>query len=187
MQDEGQFYADMGNAAEAEAHYNMNAQAESEMQFVPKTPLSVLTLIDAATCEQFAHDMAALVQQGHVDPIQVRVLMSAWEKAFKSLKTAIEPEVEREAAKHGKAFDFMGAKCEWVPTYTTYDYLSTGDHEWAEANRAEEVAAGERKDRERFLRTLTKPIDIVSRETGEIITINPPVKRQTEGLKISIK
>lgn len=153
----------------------------------PSNPLEVLNLIDAASCEQFAHDMAALVQQGHVDPIQVRVLMSAWEKAFKSLKTAIEQEVANEAAKHGKAFDFMGAKCEWVPTYTTYDYLGTGDHEWAIANRAEQSAAEDRKEREKFLRTLTKPLDLVSRETGEVITINPPVKRQTEGLRITIK
>lgn len=153
----------------------------------PSNPMEVLNLIDAKSCEQFAHDMAALVKEGHVDPIQVRVLMSAWEKAFKSLKTAIEPETEREAAKHGKAFDFMGAKCEWGATYTQYDYLGTGDPEWAEHQRAELHVSNQRKDREAFLRSLKQPIDVVSRETGEVITINPPVKTQREGLKITIK
>lgn len=159
---------------------------ETTIQVIqPSNPLEVLNLIDAKSCEQFAKDMAALVQQGHVDPIQVRVLMSAWEKAFKSLKTAIEPEVAREAEKHGKAFDFMGAKCEWVPTYTDYDY--SRDVTWGNLKQAVETATEKRKEREAFLKTVKEPFKQVDEETGEVMQIYPPVKKQTEGLKITIK
>lgn len=151
----------------------------------PSNPLEVLNLIDAATCEQFAHDMAALVKEGHVDPIQVRVLMSAWEKAFKSLKTAIEPEVANEAAKHGKAFDFMGAKCEWVPTYTAYNY--SADVTWNNLQEKVEQASANQKEREAFLKTVKEPFQQLDPETGELITVSPPVKRQIEGLRITIK
>ena len=153
----------------------------------PSNPLEVLNLIDAKSCEQFAHDMAALVKEGHVDPIQVRVLMSAWEKAFKSLKTAIEPETEREAMKHGKSFDFMGAKCEWVPTYTAYEYDACGYPLWEEADAAERSAKNAKKDAETFLKNVKQSFTMVDDRTGEVITINPPVKKQTEGLKITIK
>jgi hypothetical protein len=151
----------------------------------PSNPLEVLNLIDAKSCDRFAHDMAALVQQGHVDPIQVRVLISAWEKAFKSLKTAIEPEVAREAEKHGKSFEFMGAKCEWVPTYTEYDY--SRDVTWENLKQAVEKATEKRKEREAFLKTVKEPFKQVDEETGEVMQIYPPVKKQTEGLKITIK
>lgn len=153
----------------------------------PSNPMEVLNLIDAKSCEQFAHDMAALVKEGHVDPIQVRVLMSAWEKAFKSLKTAIEPETEREAAKHGKAFDFMGAKCEWVPTYTAYDYKGCNYPAWEEADFNEHSAKNHKKMAEDFLKNVKQPFTMVDDRTGEVITINPPVKTQREGLKITIK
>jgi hypothetical protein len=39
--------------------------------------------------------------------------------------------------------------------------------------------------RQKFLQTLKKPTTIVDDATGEIITINPPVKTWNEGLKIS--
>jgi hypothetical protein len=155
----------------------------------PSNPLEVLNLIDTKTCEQFAHDMAALVREGHVDPIQVRVKISAWEKAFKSLKTAIEQEVATEAAKHGKAFEFMGAKCEWVPTFTQYDYSHCADPEWEEYDAAETSAANSRKERETFLKALKEPITMIDTRqgSGEVITVNPPTKTQKEGLKITIK
>lgn len=151
--------------------------------------MEVLSLVDAKSCEQFAHDMAALVQQGHVDPIQVRVLISAWEKAFKSLKTAIEPETEREAAKHGKSFEFLGAKCEWVPVSTVYYYGDCGDPEWEEYSAAEESACEYRKKRENFLKGLMGPITLVDTRqgSGEIVTVTPPIKTQKEGLRITIK
>lgn len=147
--------------------------------------MEVLNLIDVKSCERFAHDMGALVKEGHVDPIQVRVLISAWEKAFKSLKTAIEPETEREAAKHGKAFDFMGAKCEWVPTYTAYDY--SNDVTWNNFRVKVEEATAKQKEREAFLKTVKEPFQQLDPDTGELITVTPPVKSQREGLKITIK
>ena len=151
----------------------------------PSNPIEVLALIDAASCERFANDTASLVREGHVDPIQVRVLMSAWEKAFKSLKSAIEPEVAREAEKHGRAFDFMGAKCEWVPVSTVYDY--SRDVTWANFKAAVDAATAKQKEREAFLKTVKEPFQQLDPDTGELITVTPPIKTQTEGLKITIK
>lgn len=153
----------------------------------PSNPMEVLNLIDAASCERFGHDLAALVREGHIDPIEVRVKMKAWEKAFKAAETAIAPEVEREAAKHGKAFDFMGAKCEWVPTYTAYEYDGCGYPAWEEADAAERSAKSSKKDAETFLKNVKQSFTMVDDRTGEVITINPPLKKQTEGLRITIK
>lgn len=144
----------------------------------PDNPMSALALIDAKSCEQFARDMAALVHEGHTDPIQVRVFMKVWEKAFEMIKTAIEANVEREAEKHGKSFDFMGAKCEWAVTSTQYDY--SRDVEW---NRLDK----EKKSREAFLKALPAPTDVLDKESAEVVTIYPAIKTQSEGLKISIK
>lgn len=153
----------------------------------PSNPLEVLTLIDAQSYERFAHQIAFMVKEGHAGAVQSRVSMNFWKKAFALAEKLIEEETERDAERYGKTFEFMGAKCEWGATYTAYDYESTGDDQWAEHKRAELTVAGKRKEREAFLRTLKAPIDIVSRETGEVITIIPPIKTQTEGLKITIK
>lgn len=159
---------------------------ETTIQVIqPSNPLEVLNLIDVKSCERFGLDLAALVREGHIDPLAVRVAMKVWEKAFKVAESAIAPEVEREAAKYGKSFDFMGAKCEWVPTYTEYDY--SRDVTWATLRDAVEAAVEKRKQREAFLKTVKDPMKLVDEETGEVMQIYPPVKKQTEGLKITIK
>lgn len=147
--------------------------------------MEVLNLIDAASCERFGQDLAALVREGHIDPIEVRVKMKAWEKAFKAAESAIAPEVEREAAKHGKAFDFMGAKCEWIPTYTAYDYAK--DVTWNNFKEKVEQATAKQKEREAFLKTVKEPFQQLDPDTGELITVTPPIKTQREGLRITIK
>jgi hypothetical protein len=83
----------------------------------------------------------------------------------------------------------MGAKCEWVPTFTQYDYSRCADPEWEEYDAAERSATNSRKDRETFLRALKEPITLVDTRqgNGEIVTVKPPVKTQKEGLKITIK
>lgn len=157
---------------------------ETTLQVIqPSNPLEVLALIDVKSCEQYAREITALVKEGHADPIQVRVLMSAWEKAFKSIKTAIEPETEREAMKHGAKFDFLGTKCEWVPVFTEYDY--SRDTDWGTLKADVEAAVAKQKERETFLKALDKPFERV--ENDEVITVYPAVKKQREGLKVTIK
>jgi len=44
-----------------------------------------------------------------------------------------------------------------------------------------------RKERETFLRALKEPMEVLDNMTGEVIILRPPVKKSTEGVKVSIK
>jgi len=52
---------------------------------------------------------------------------------------------------------------------------------WRESN------AEGRKERETFLKALKEPMEVLDSVTGEVIILRPPVKKSTEGIKVSIK
>lgn len=152
----------------------------SDIQVIqPSDPISVLKLIEPKDCSRFAQLAASLVHEGHIDAIDVEVLVKAWEKAFKELRTAIKDNVSNEGMKHGEnqRFSLMGGEYSYTAVHTEYDYKVCNDPEWNELTEA-------KKNRESFLKTITKPLDV--RVGDELVTINPPLKKITMGIK-SIK
>jgi hypothetical protein len=67
-----------------------------------------------------------------------------------------------------------------------YDYESCNDIELIILKENVERTTEMLKSREKWLRSLTKPENIVD-GNGEIVTITPPIKRSTTTLKVTMK
>ncbi len=133
-----------------------------------------------------ANDLVAQVINGSVDPIRAFVQMKAiGEVAEQFLKNAdIMALTQAAAAERGKDAQFGGAKV--GVTYTTrYDYLSSGDSEYAELVRAKEDIDTKIKARQMFLKSITDSVDVVDRATGELVTINAPIPTKSSTLRVT--
>ena len=128
------------------------------------------------------------VDDGAVNPLEARIRLKAIEEVVSTASSSIAKYVRDEAEKHGtKSFDYMGAKVELAETGVNYNYDVCGDPEWEELQTSLKQLKADIKAREEFLKSLKKPITVANEETGEVITIKPPVKTSTSGVKISIK
>lgn len=133
-----------------------------------------------------AADLVAQVVNGNVDPITAFVQMKAvGEVAEQFLKNAdIVALTQAAAAERGKDAQFGGAKV--GITYTTrYDYMSSGDAEYAELMRAKEDIDTKIKSRQMFLKSVTDTMEVVDRATGEVVTINAPIPTKSSTIRVT--
>jgi len=138
--------------------------------------------------ETFAKKLTDEVMQGDVNPLELHVKLTAMQKAFDAVKKNIAQYTLDEAGKHGaKSFEINGAKIEISELGTKYDFLPCGDSQWEMMDAEIKALDDRKKEREKFLKTLTKSMTIVNELTGEIETINPPHKSSTTGIKVTLK
>jgi len=157
---------------------------------LPDTPSSVLQLLNAdkAALEKFANTIIQDVKQGRENPLEIQLLIKKYEFVLNEIKENIKPNVNTETAKYGeKEFEYGGAKCHYTPTATSYDFSVCNDPQWNLQNYHEQVARDKKKEREGFLKMVTEPLNLLDEDTGETYTINPPNKKQSYGLKITLK
>ncbi len=155
----------------------------SEIIIQPDNPMSVLTLFDADKkgLDYFIEYIANTIESGNDDPLKVLAISKKMEYVTKRVTERIKQNSEREAGKYGdKPFEFMGTEMHYTATYTRYDFSACGDPKWNEASKTVE-------ERESFLKALKGPMTVVIEETGEAVTVNPPKKIQTMGLKTTVK
>lgn len=122
---------------------------------------------------------------GFTDPLQTIVRLDAIIAACESAKKALSERVLSELDKHpdGKAEE-LGAAIQRTEVGVKYDYSK--DAKWAQVNREIEILNKERKDREAFLKALSKPIMETDMETGETFEAEPPTKTSTTSFKITL-
>lgn len=146
--------------------------------------------LSKASAEGHAEVLAELVKSGDVKALdmatRLRYIMNVCEQTIKQ----IQPECVAEAEGYNKIQKIIvnNAKVEAAETGVKYDYESTGDPVWKEASTQEKLYADERKKREEFLKTVTKPMGIADESTGgEMVTINPPRKTSNRSVKITFE
>lgn len=190
----GQYYQDMGDAAEAEAMAAMNAKAQAEYEYqqslTPNTPLQVLTLFDAdKKALQFYEECIELeVKEGRENALRIETIAKKTIKTMEGILSRIKQNSINEAEKYGEK-PFMYGNCEvhYTATKTEYDYSACGYPEWEEADANEISAKANKKRAEEFLKAVKEPFTMVDTRTGEVVTITPPIKKQWMGVKVSIK
>lgn len=88
-------------------------------------------------------------------------------------------------ATKGNPYLRFGAKVEAAVT-TSYDYGLCNDPELTILETNAKVATEALKARQKFLQGLTKSFTQLDEDTGEVNTINPAVKLQSEGYKVTL-
>jgi hypothetical protein len=109
----------------------------------------------------FAQKAIEQIDTGLYNPLSIHLCLKAMEELIKKVKEGIAEQVMVEAEKHGKSFEYMGAKVQ-LTERRSYDY--SNDDTWNQINRS-------LKQREELLKYLTAPL--ADTETGEIINPIP--------------
>ena len=147
----------------------------------PDNPMSTLTLFDADKkgLEYFIDYVCNTIESGMDDPLKVLAISKKMEYVTKRINDRIKEQQKTAADKYGdRPFEFMGTEMHYTSVYTRYDFSACNDPKWNEASKVVE-------DREKFLKGLTEPMDV--RIDDELVTLTPPKKIQSFGLKTTVK
>lgn len=126
------------------------------------------------------------VNEGELSAMEAKLFLKSAEAVVARAMDGIDPMARREAERYGeKAFRLKGVNIELANTGTKYDYSGCNDPELTNLQGQLDEIKRLVTARQKFLQALKKPTTIVDDSTGEIITINPPIKTWNEGLKIS--
>ena len=143
--------------------------------------------INTETIRAFADGILTALDQGEMTAMDVALRFKFFEDLIAATKEQLRPLVVEELNNYHVGEDIVryNGQFKVKEAGTRYDFTNCNDPEW---NRLTEVITNFTnglKAREKFLRTLTKPLTTVDEQTGEVVTINPPVKTSTTTYAIS--
>lgn len=157
----------------------------------PSNAMAVLSLFATSKegIQNFSNQIISAVREGEIDALRVKAYLKTLEAIAERIDSATKNEQVNEAGKYGEGKTFELAGCEMIltPTKTTYEYKHCGYPDWEEADAEMASAQARREIAEKFLKALPSKIDMVDGRTGEMITVLPASKKQTMGIKITIK
>lgn len=149
------------------------------------------------TTSVVAKEITTMIVDGRVDPLEAHVALKKMEKVIKDVTSnkEVKESVNLEADKYKeRAFSKFGARLVKAPTRTVYDYSECGHPELEAWNRILTQAKAEIKKLEKELREtgedgreilpLGLPHISYATRRDEMITVYPPQKQQTWGIKV---
>lgn len=123
------------------------------------------------------------LQEGHVDALRLFITAKKGQELFTQLEKTVRPYAEQETRlSKGEVYKKYGCEITERMTGVSYDFSNCDDQEWNELTEQINSLTEKRKEREKFLKTITKPI---FDENG--VQINPPIQKGRLGLNVSIK
>lgn len=156
----------------------------------PSTAIGVLDMFSTSRTgiDCFSDQVIQAVQAGEVNPLKIRIWLKTMEEIIERVKKETNEFQLREAEKYPeKSFEYAGAKIEKAELGTKYDYSVCHDPVVEQLECTLESVKQQLTDRQKFLQAIKDPLIVVNDETGEVNTINPPLKKSTSGLKVSIR
>lgn len=160
------------------------------MNELPSTAFGVIRLLPETKQEisNFSNQLIKAVKNGEINPLHLKAMLKSIEIMAKNVTEAIDENVLREADKYGeKTFNAYGFEIQKSENGIKYDYLSCGDPEYNELYSIVEEGKKKIEQRALFLKSLKKPEHIIQEDTGEVVTIKPPIRTGKEGLKFTLK
>lgn len=160
------------------------------MSYLPETPVSALRMLATTQTEidRFSDGLIQSVKDGEVNPLEILVMLRAFDKVSKRVLSEIDENYLKEADKYPeKKFELFGASIEKAEVGTSYDYTVCCDPIFEERESSMNAAKTLLDERKEFLKGLKEPMTMIHEPTGEVITIRPPAKKSTSGLKVTIR
>jgi hypothetical protein len=160
------------------------------MSDLPTTAYGVLRQFSTSKqgIEMFSNQLIRQVKDGHVNALELKAYLKTLELIVEKVNEATRSEQLEEADKYGeKKFDAFGFEIEKAELGTKYDYSSCGDTVYE--RREVDLKTSKRMLDERiaFLKSVKEPLTLVDELTGEVVTIRPPLKKSTTGLRLIAK
>jgi len=151
------------------------------IQIMPDNPMSTLTLFDSDKkgLDYFIDYVCNTIESGMDDPLKVLAISKKMEYVTKRITDRIKENCQTAAQLHGdKPFAFMGTEMHLTTVHTKYDFSICGHPKLEDATKVKEEI-------ETFLKALKEPMDI--RVDDELVTVRPPLKLTTDGIKTTLK
>lgn len=123
------------------------------------------------------------LSEGFTDALKLFITAKKGQELFSQLEKTIRPYAEAETRLgKGEVYKKFGCEITEKMTGVSYDFTNCDDSEWNELSKQIEELDKKKKEREKFLKTLTKPL---FDEDG--VQINPPIHKGKLGLAVTIK
>src|SRR5688572_8743447 len=136
----------------------------------------------------FSDQLIEAVKSGEANPLEVLVMLRAFEKVSKRVLSEIHENILSESDKYTeKTWDYHGNKLTKSEVGVQYDYSVCGDPVHDQRESIMNAAKSLLDERKEFLKALKEPVTIVDEGSGEAVTIRPPVKKSTSTVTVSIK
>lgn len=160
------------------------------MTDLPNSAVGMLRLMPSKASEvaTFVRQVVNSVKNGDANALEVLVMLRAVELAAEEIREEIQENILNEADRFSeKVIERYGSRIEKCEVGTKYIYETSKDWEWEQMDSELRTLQHKIKEREKFLRSLTSPMTLVIESTGEVVQINPPVKKSKSGVKVYIK
>jgi hypothetical protein len=165
-----------------------NEQEQPVIVQGPDTVMGVLAQFSTSAegIAKFSQLVINEVEEGRVDPLDVAIQMKTLEKIVERVGGVLKKYYVSEAEKHGgKPFGWKGAEISVQEVGTKYDYSQCGDPRWNDLTKIIEQAIEQRKELEDFLKHLKgTTVEVIE---GEAVSLRPPLRTSSTGIKISIR
>lgn len=154
---------------------------------LPDNALSALNLMPSTAAEvaRFSKQLVESVKNGEENPLKLLVMLRSLEAVSELVRDEIQAEILNEAEKHSeKKFEAFGAIVERAEVGVSYNFLPCKDPTFERLEVDFNTAKARLDERKEFLKTLRSPTPIGDTVTGELVTVNPPVRKSKSGVKI---
>ena len=138
--------------------------------------------------DEFTRQIVADLEAGEIDPLKFKIFMNALERFLDGIKPTLDRMARDQAEKYGeRSFDLMGAKVELKEAGTRYDFSQCGWPVWQRKKDAAKAAEADVKACEEFLKGVKSSVSLTDEDTGEVVTVYPPVKKSTSIVQITLQ
>jgi len=155
-----------------------------------ETAISTLTYFNTSKegINRFVDKVVSEVEGGLINPLDLVIYLRSIQKSIDGINDKVKQMIIDEADKYPqKSFEYKGAMISKEELGTKYDYENCEDMIWGKLDSEIKGLTEKKKERETFLKTIKDPIGYTDTETGETWKVNPPIKRSTSGVKVTIK
>jgi hypothetical protein len=134
-----------------------------------------------------AQTIADRIDSGELNAMLALANFKTFEKVFEKAKESVIQGALKEANKYPeKTIEQFGVKFEKAEAGVSYDYSACG-HEDYDLICAEIVKlTDKKKEFEKLLQSIKEPTGLTNTSTGETFVVNPPLKKSTTTLKVTI-
>lgn len=154
-------------------------QKEFEIEVSPSKLLDLNKDYISQTVEQARVNLS----EGFTDALKLFITAKKGQELFTQLEKVVRPYAEQETRLgKGEVYKKFGCEITERMTGVSYDFSVCDDEEWNELSNQIAELDKKKKEREKFLKTITKPI---FDENG--VEIKPPIQKGKIGLAVSIK
>lgn len=134
-----------------------------------------------------AQTISDRIDSGELSGMLALANFKTFEKVFEKAKESVIQGALKEANNYPeKTIEQFGVKFEKAEAGVTYDYQSCGHPEYNDLCAQIVKLTEKKKEFEKFLQAIKEPTGITDVNSGETFVVNPPLKRSTTTLKVTI-